>query len=720
MYSTNDRVRVRAKRSNAQAFQVDCEAIVKKFDNYWTAPVDPSESNLPTRGYGLGNTSSPALRETWAIMCDTYNRVLECRSPELNANGQRSRKEVYQAQTRWSCLGPATGTGKSEFAYAYLGHLAANLGNYGYRPGAILVCRSIEQCADAVEKINNWSAGNASGKPPAAVAFHSQSPTWGNPELLRPYQVVVMTQEGFKGALRRMVSGEVECSTWPILQTWHDPHLRSQPRALTIIDENLTSVCDQFNVSRLDLKGVYKFATTEMEQDPTLKAAFNLVDTAVAALEHLSEYYKQRTHTEKSSCRSKKDRYLYAKEEIQRLASTDPFDNSLAHLTDAFQAAYPKPRETLGAHTASELARTIRAVKHLAQVIQLDAYFHKKGQHDVVSAGRYILPDNLPGPCLLDATVNHNALVSLLGRDKASIVSMPKGARDYRNVTVRIARVSGTGMTTMGRQTEKKVQRLLADLMQRLKEDDKCLVVSHMEVEETLIAALSHEHGIQGHVSTAHWFAIDGRNDWNDHNKVVLFGLPYRPRNQTVSLLLAMRDFDDGQAYLDDERTYKLRRDIENKTLIAEVIQAINRVRCRRTVDECGNCAPVEVFVLLPNDRTGDEIEKAIKREMPGVAVGEWEFHLDDKSVGGNRKTSPADKAFINAAKKASKIGEPVELGELMEAAGLKSDRVSQDAILKRASNPSSYVARELLRMGAWTTSEGRGETLRRSICFRT
>ena len=703
-------------------YKVPNQSLVDAFQEYWTAPVDPSGNSMPTpEGYGLGNETSVALKQTWLTMSLTYNGALERHSPFFNPLGALSKDQVEQTRRAWACLGPATGTGKSEFAYAYLGFLGATSGEDGYLPGALLVCRSIEQCNEAVTKVNAWAAySSPSGSPPVAVAFHSASPTWDAPTLLRSYRIVVMTQEGFKATLRQIVAGDATHSNWDHIHYWEDRDLGKQPRALTIVDENLTSVCDQFDVARLDLKGIYKFATPEMMEDVFLRPAFDTISTAVAAIEHLGKHYQERITAQKEGREPKQDNYLFAEQDMKKLAEVDPLGTGLSRLADALKEAYPSPKETLGPNTARELNATIRALNNLAQVLQLDAYFHRKGKHDVVSAGRYILPHDLPGPCLLDATVNQNGLVSLLGKDRAWIVPMPEGARSYEEVTVHIARVSGTGMSTMGQSPRRKVDRLIGFLRELLKDGDKCLVVSHQEVEDdTLVPALREEHEIKGEVSTAHWFAIDGKNDWNDHNVVVLFGMPYRPRNHTVSLLLAMQEYKDGQTYLDDPETHALRRSIENKTMIAEVIQAINRVRCRRTIDEYGNCARVDVYVLLPKDKTGDAIEEAIQKEMPGVLIKEWDFRLTERDAGGSRRTDPRDRALVVALRTAAQARKPLELGELLRRGGLEDSRDMQDSIARKATRCGSYIGKSLIRLGAWIERRGKGAKLRRYVHFR-
>ena len=101
---------------------------------------------------------------------------------------------------------------------------------------------------------------------------------------------------------------------------------------------------------------------------------------------------------------------------------------------------------------------------------------------------------------------------------------MPTGTRTYGNVTIHVARGSGVGKGTMTEKGKVRLPRLLANLQRHLKPDRKVLLCLHKKIEPT---ALSYEPAFAAY-SVAHWNAIDGRNDWNDHDAAVIFGLPYR------------------------------------------------------------------------------------------------------------------------------------------------------------------------------------------------
>src|SRR6202020_3687921 len=99
-------------------------------------------------------------------------------------------------------------------------------------------------------------------------------------------------------------------------------------------------------------------------------------------------------------------------------------------------------------------------------------------------------------------------------------------------------------------------------------------------------------------LSTAHYGRIDGRNDWNDHTCVVILGLDYRDRTWVNGLFAALEDHKGsgpriGEVIQQTDETYK---EMDRRQLAVSIIQALNRIRCRKVVDPEGNCPPCEAY----------------------------------------------------------------------------------------------------------------------------
>jgi hypothetical protein len=66
--------------------------------------------------------------------------------------------------------------------------------------------------------------------------------------------------------------------------------------------------------------------------------------------------------------------------------------------------------------------------------------------------------------------------------------------------------------------------------------------------------------------------------------------------------------------------------------MASDIVQAINRIRCRRVIDTKGNCPPAEVFILLPSDASeAQTILDSIKNLMPGVVIKPWDFKFQKR-----------------------------------------------------------------------------------------
>ena len=81
-----------------------------------------------------------------------------------------------------------------------------------------------------------------------------------------------------------------------------------------------------------------------------------------------------------------------------------------------------------------------------------------------------------------------------------------------------------------------------------------------------------------------------------------------------------------------------VRQVMEQRQLSVSIIQAINRVRCRRVIDAQGRCPSADIYVVLPKDRTGDAILQDILADMPNIHEVPWDFEMDGPKVRKARK----------------------------------------------------------------------------------
>jgi hypothetical protein len=153
--------------------------------------------------------------------------------------------------------------------------------------------------------------------------------------------------------------------------------------------------------------------------------------------------------------------------------------------------------------------------------------------------------------------------------------------------------------------------------------------------------ALTYAHSF-ARFDVGHWGAIDGRNDWSDYDTAVIFGLPYRDRVWSTNLFFALRGYQDDYwfEYPDWNEHDDVHQVMEQRQLSVSIIQAINRIRCRRVIDAQGRSPSADVYIVLPKDRKGDAILQDILVDMPGINEVPWAFELDGPTVPTVRKGS--------------------------------------------------------------------------------
>jgi hypothetical protein len=559
--------------------------------------VSPEEfaTAMTRRWRSLGNTPSRKLQQLWSVMATTFARAIA---------------DSHIAGSKWRVLEPPTGTGKTQGLCVYSG-LVVDKNRHSAEPlGILVVTRTIAQADEIVADVRKLVA--------AADADRVQARHSGNkldPCAMRAADVLVITHEAYTRALEGL--SQERHGRWDDYTTWD-----FGPRRLTIIDEALSGVVEENQVKAGDIRFVLGFI------DPSLKRQFS---AQVEALERACEVLDKIAAFHADNSGPIAARIVWrgvhdGRVKFPEACSMGPLREAMAGIRYDLQAlqkdsTYDRRRIA---------AKVDRTLKDCEAIMARWAYYYRKGNDDTFNSSQLLIPPGLPGPVILDATASQNFLWKLLG-SRAEIAEVPPGTRTYANVTIHVARGSGVGKTTMRERGASRLPRLLANLEQRLTPDRKVLLCLHKHIEHT---ALRYAPGFASY-SVAHWGAIDGRNDWNDHDTVVIFGLHYRDPVWATNMFFALQGLQDNHwlatrpswgAYAD------VRQEMQRRQLTVSVIQAVNRVRCRQVIDADGNCPPTDVFIVLPHGAEGDAILGHLQDEMPGALVVPWEFEMDGPS----------------------------------------------------------------------------------------
>ena len=547
------------------------DAFVERMSKHWTET--------------LGNALSEPLKALWGLMATTFSEV-------VNAPHEPS------VSPKWQVLGPPTGSGKTEGLKVYASMIAQqNRDPWSETQpiGVLIVTRLTEDADKIAEGINELS-----GLSDAARASHHKS-SLRDTERTRA-DVLVVTHSAYSKALDQATT-QADQRLQSLLQ-WE-----GGVRQLTVIDEALTNLIE---VSRVTSEEVGR-AALFLEQN--CSGEFESPLAAVRQFKQLFAIFAEHSESdsEDENC-------------LLRLPSaTSDFPESLS--MGPLRAALSGMNVSVltGGRVDSLQAEQIRSgisstLAGIETLLRNHTYLAREGNDLVLYSGRLLIPDGLlHAPVVLDATASTQFLWGLL-QDRVVIRPVPEGSRSYSKVTLYVGRVPSLGKSSMTAEGKTRIPKVLQAVANKSDPTSRVLLCCHKDAEH-------HAEGVEldfAEFRTAHFGAIDGKNDWQDFDTCVIAGMPYWPPNWAINALITAK----GGLGAAEDLTRTL-AEVTINPLAVSVIQAVNRIRCRRVIDANGNCPPCSVFLLLRDQIEGDQILDLVKQEMPGIKVKDWDFSFD-------------------------------------------------------------------------------------------
>ena len=546
----------------------------------------------------LGNEVSDDLRLSWHGMAEAFGHAMLDGMGLAQAGGDKD--------NIWRALQLPTGTGKTQGAALYAAMLAEKNRQGGPdqpRSGILFVTALIDEANKFAATVNELAGIEC------AAARHSDNKTSVSSGAITGYDVLAITHQAYLAALGHELEGE-DYGRLPEYLA-----VNSGRRMLTIIDESISNLVRTGSVSEQDLLLLLAGATREVREEyPWL---YNDLDQLCDAISKMDGPRDEPV----GPAQLWREGHPAPEWQVQK-SSLNSFGVALKANLRSLTAK--------GSQTASWFTEQInRSIETYNDLCDGEGIVFEKYGRLHVGSSRLILPDDIPGPVILDATATQEPIWTLLGT-KVQITPAVPEVRSYANLAVHIARVEGVGKEAMVRRGPSVVRKALASLPPKA-EDEETFVCVHKDLETKLSA----EKPLPDDVHIDHWGNIDGRNDWKDCARAVLVGLSFPPLEWPDMARQAARGAKHVANEIDQlnigpaVRFMVSNGELQDARITATIVQAINRIRCRKVIDAEGNCPTAEAFITLPDHDQGRRIIERLMTELPGVKIDKWAFEPD-------------------------------------------------------------------------------------------
>lgn len=542
-------------------------------------PINPNTyyEKFSLKWLEYGNVVTPQLQETWKLNCIAMNNACTNKS---------NIKYVVPA---------ATGSGKTEGIITYCALLPRTI--------KVLISTNLTAEADRIAlAINKESSSNI------AVAFYSKNKI--TTSIAATYQIVVVSHEFY----RRNYKGN---NKWNVL---------GNNRDLILIDEALDTM-KEISVSAKQMQ-----TTISIVKEISSWKRYKGNKSLKSELYLLEAEYNILTQTHKDLGRGTQ---LINSEKADKivLGSIDGLDvpehlaekfasDVLMHkystiekiLLDDKKIRYSKILTTVDNVTSdSQIKKKILGtLENLEQFTGGQLYLtSNQGQYSY-----HKVLDAIPKHSVVcfDATADVNKIYDLRSKHHNDLLKVKRvdGVRDYSTVDLYTA-VMSTGKSSID-------IGYVENVMSNVTLGEKTLIITHKGNESLFITQVKSQFSDK-EIDVAHWGALTGLNKWQDCDTCIVAGLNHKPTFYAQNR--AIVSTDEETAFGKEQQ--HLHHSITITDLVAEIVQAINRIRVRKIVDVDGRCKSAKIYITLPvidNKR----YKTFIASQMPNINILEWKL----------------------------------------------------------------------------------------------
>ncbi len=258
-----------------------------------------------------------------------------------------------------------------------------------------------------------------------------------------------------------------------------------------------------------------------------------------------------------------------------------------------------------------------------------------------------------------DATADVNEVYSLRSEyyNDIHMVKKINKVRDYSSVTMHTV-AAKTGKDDINIQ-------VASSTLQSVILGKKTLIITHQD-NEAFFLEVAKTHYEDKTIEVAHWGAITGLNDWKDFDTCIVVGLNNKPIRFSQNRVIANVPNEDIAF---GEQQAALRKSITDSTTVAEIIQAINRIRIRTVTEKNGSCKSANIYITLPIYKD-ENFKKLIKDQMPNIKIVDWALKTNITYHGG-KGGSDSIVLYLNGK---LNYGDRIRVGDVKKALGIKTD----------------------------------------------
>ncbi len=517
----------------------------------------------------FGYTANEQLLENWKLLGETFY-------DSFNRNSDGRRSQIISAFSMGAGEGKSVGTAL---------YCAKFIVPHKERRAIIIVSRTALG-VEMVDNINRWSNGK-SAKILSSDKRVKDALDKDDAEAVKEAQVLVITHERLRNALHK------RHKAIPISELL-------EGRQLVVIDEAIdfsaTHTIRASVMSHLSLIVEYDLSSRVLKKHrDTFEEEKNSLLTFLNTFKHITEFG---------------DRNSAVVDYEHKETRTFPY---IKHLLIKHSRHLTKIKLD-GDKTAADL------ITDIEKLINFERFFLKVGADAYISTSTDYMPTKTSA-VILDASSKINETYAQYERQGKAKVILTKRARNFKNLTIHIARANTGKSGMLLKNNEPKPSILYAienEVEDKTSISDSVALCTHKAVREKLDDNYLHDRN----PILFHFGATTGSNEARACNKMLVFGLPHKPQVDEKNKM-----HRNGNDLNDAELEAKYR----NSQVLDELFQLMFRSAIRVPSDKDGGCIPTDIYITLPsaNKGNGAELYAYVKSKLPDLfpdaTISKWE-----------------------------------------------------------------------------------------------